>query len=386
MTVRYRYPSWFSSVARIGLALALSVSVPAEMFNAIGRSVGNFAPLFITIARAQEPYAESVVAKADEILKNAGLRRSGKTLQATDAAELSRELSSLNRERRELRLQQTEFQDAEKQLAVFDQNLAGLNRTDRNLNLQLAQVAGTDVAGNNRIVAMINATRSQVVETRRLQTAHAATIRRLRGELNNAEQAYSEKIFQARKMLDELHSNIDKSFADPQFKIALDVMHRNFEVPSDLNSSQVLRSLENRLVTFEEEVFQDSIDLEVGTNGSLFAMVSVNNQPIRMVVDSGATLITIPANTAKELNLDVPADAKIVNLALANGQRITARRIQLASVRVGEFEATEVDAVVLEPIAGSAQPLLGLSYLNRYKFELNPTAKTLGLLRIQQAP
>lgn len=331
-------------------------------------------------------YADSVVEKADSILKDAGLRRSGKGLQFTNAVDLSRQLSALARERRDLRLQQTELESAEQQLETLSQNLAKLNRTDRDLNLQLAQIAGTDVASNNRIVALINATRSQSAEMRRLQQTQRETILDLRGKLNDVEQAYSENVFQTRKTLDVFDEKLNQSLSDPQVKIALEVMHRNFELPLEISSSQILRSFDSRLASLEKEVFQDSINLQAGSNGSLFAMVSVNGQAIKMIVDSGATLVTLPAEFAEQLKVPIPIDAATVSLALANGQRITGRRIQLASVRVGEFEAEDVDAVVLEPIAGNAQPLLGLSYLDRYKFEINPTAKTLGLLQVQTSP
>ncbi|TWU03633.1 retropepsin-like aspartic protease family protein [Neorhodopirellula pilleata] len=378
MPSRHRDPSHRDS-QRFGLANATLLLIILSVFSGLSLDAR---------CRAEQPgqYADSVVEKAVSVLEEAGLRRSGKGLQAAESADLSRQLSALTRERRDLRLKQTEFESAEKQLETLSQNLSALNRTDRDLNLQLAQIAGTDVASNNRIVALINATRSQSVETRRLQQSQQETIRTLRGQLNEAEEAYSEKVFQTRRTLDGLNEKLKQSLSDPQVKIALTVMHRNFEVPIDIDSSQVLRSLHARLASFEKEVFQDSIDLQVGSSGSLFAMVSVNSQPIEMVVDSGATVITLPADTAIKLNLSIPNDAPVVNLSLANGQRITGRRIELDSVRVGEFEAKQVDAVVLEPIAGNAQPLLGLSYLDRYKFEVNPTAKTLGLLRVQTTP
>jgi aspartyl protease family protein len=104
-----------------------------------------------------------------------------------------------------------------------------------------------------------------------------------------------------------------------------------------------------------------------------------------MVIDSGATLITLPADAAAKLQIVIPPDAVLVNLVLANGQKIGGRRVTLGSVRVGQFEAKDVEAVVLEPMGVTAEPLLGLSYLDRYKFELDPAAKTLGLLRVDDS-
>lgn len=329
-----------------------------------------------------QPYSDTVVEKATAILETAQLRRGGKTLQFTGAAEWSRDLGSLTRQRRDLKLRQNELDQARQRLDSLNQMISNLNRNDRDLNLRHAQIGGNDVAASNRIVALMNATRSQIVETREQVAVQTKLVQSTSGEVNEVEEAYAEEIFQLRQTLDQVTDEIEKQLTDPQVKIAIGVMNRNFDVPLDWTAAEVLKSLDGRLKTFEKEVFRETIDLDAGTSGSLFAMVSINNQPVRMIVDSGSTLVTIPADTASELQMVIPADAPIVNMVLANGQQITGRRVQLATVRVGAFEAKDVDAVVLEPIAGNAQPLLGLSYLDRYKFEINPTAKTLGLLNV----
>ena len=51
-------------------------------------------------------------------------------------------------------------------------------------------------------------------------------------------------------------------------------------------------------------------------------------------------------------------------------------------VRVGEFEAENVDAAVLDAVATDAEPLLGMSFLGNFKFEINTSAKTLKMLRV----
>lgn len=330
-------------------------------------------------------FSDAVVAKADKILLIAGLRRSGNSLQCTDAAEFSRLLSGLARSRRELRLQQQASAESQAKLTALDNELDQLQRQDGELNLQLARIAGLDVTKNNRIVAMINATRVQMGQLQKQRAAHEKAAQAARGQVNTAEQTYAESVFQVRKRFDELEQTIDTHLQDGQVKIAISVIHANFDVPTEIDAGQIIRAVENRLRDFEKEVFQETIALEVSLSGALFTMVSVNQQSVRMVIDSGATLITLPADAAAELHVVVPDDAPILRMQLANGQQISGRRIVLASVRVGQFEAKDVDAVVLEPFAQKAEPLLGLSYLDRYKFELDPAGKTLGLLRVDES-
>ncbi|MFG0289641.1 MAG: TIGR02281 family clan AA aspartic protease [Rhodopirellula sp. JB044] len=331
---------------------------------------------------ARPAYSQTVVAKADAILKDAGLRRSGKALQSTEATDFSRRLSGITRDRRELRLKQKAFAESESKLDVIESEISKLNRQDGELNLQLARVAGLDVTSNNRIVALINATRTQLAEMRKRRSAQKQVVQLARAKINEAEETYAESVFQARKQLDQMTQTIQQNLQDSQVRIAIDVMNANFDVAKEIDAETIVKALDGRLRDFEKEVFRESIPLDVSSGGSLFTMVSINQQAIRMVIDSGATLVTLPANAAAQLQVNVPDDAPVISLVLADGGKIDGRRVTLDSVRVGQFEAKHVDAVVLEPVAANAEPLLGLSFLDRYKFELDSASRTLGLLRI----
>ena len=115
---------------------------------------------------------------------------------------------------------------------------------------------------------------------------------------------------------------------------------------------------------------------EVQTNerGDLVADGEVNGKPIRFVVDTGATLITLPAREASRLGLDYQSGQKTM-IATANGE-VVAYRLKLATVRVGEMSVHDVDAVIAEsnslPIA-----LLGMSFLNRVNMKREGSVMTL---------
>ena len=101
-----------------------------------------------------------------------------------------------------------------------------------------------------------------------------------------------------------------------------------------------------------------------------------------MVVDSGATLVTLPKTLANELGITVPSGAREMRLILADGSEIPAKAVTLSRVRVGNFEAENVEAAILDSIATNAEPLLGMSFLGKFKFEINSNEKTLKMLRV----
>ncbi|QDT12570.1 hypothetical protein K239x_45800 [Planctomycetes bacterium K23_9] len=333
---------------------------------------------------AAAKYSDDVVKKAEQILKEAGLRRNGKSYSAINTTGVSRALSGLSRQRRQLGLVYKDWKTANGQLAALQQQLKRLNVQDGELNLQLARVAGIDVSADNRIVALINAGRiksklitGQIEEARKMVAAK-------RDSLGQSEAAYADMVMAIRKDFDAVGKNLSNSLVVPQVKIALGVMQRNFDMPApaEITSISVLSPLEKRIAKVEQEVFSELIPLEVRNGGSLFIDVVVGNKTMRMVVDSGATLVTLPADKAAELGIQVPADAPELRLVMANGSEIAAKAVILPRVRIGEFEAHNVRAAILHASANGAEPLLGMSYLGNFKFEINTSDKTLKMLRV----
>lgn len=116
------------------------------------------------------------------------------------------------------------------------------------------------------------------------------------------------------------------------------------------------------------------IVLFMGEGGHFFAQGRINGQSARFVVDTGATAVTLGVADARRLGIDVEK-GRPVRMSTANGQ-VPAWQVKLDSVRIGDVEVFEVDAIV-----GPNLPvvLLGNSFLNR--FSMNRNSDTLVLER-----
>ncbi len=119
-----------------------------------------------------------------------------------------------------------------------------------------------------------------------------------------------------------------------------------------------------------------AVVLNADSRGHFFADAQVNGRPIRFVVDTGATLIAIPAAEAQRLALDYRKGDKVI-LNTANGPA-PAYRIRLDTVRVGDVALSGVDAVVLE-VGPLPVSLLGMSFLNR--MEMKRVGETMTLIK-----
>jgi aspartyl protease family protein len=331
---------------------------------------------------APAKFADEVVGKAEVVLAEAGIKRSGKSFMATETAEIARAISGLTRDRRELRLVYQDWKQVSDRIDGIRTELERLNLQDGQYNLQLATLAADDVTTQNKIVGLINATRAQsrslVTERDRLKET---LLPEKRDALNKSESKYAETVLGIRRAYLELETRIDHALKDSKIEIALKVMSTNFETPKTISAAAVLTSLDKRIQKIEQEIFSENIQLDV-ERGSLFVPVSIDGKSTRMVVDSGATLVSLPAETATELGIQVPADARTLQLIMADGRTINARSVVLKKIRVGQFEAENVAAAVLDPIAAGAEPLLGMSFLQNFKFEIDSTSKSLKMLRV----
>lgn len=104
------------------------------------------------------------------------------------------------------------------------------------------------------------------------------------------------------------------------------------------------------------------IVLPVDSRGHFMAAGSINGRPVSFMLDTGATTVGMSAADATRIGLDYEK-GQPVRMNTANGVA-QGYRVRLASVRVGDVEVYDVDAIV------SPQPmpfvLLGNSFIGRF--------------------
>jgi aspartyl protease family protein len=95
--------------------------------------------------------------------------------------------------------------------------------------------------------------------------------------------------------------------------------------------------------------------------GHYLAQGAVNGAPVRFLVDTGATAVTLPLAFARSIGVD-PSRGEAVQVQTANGV-VKGRRLRLDSVSIGEMTLYQVDAILQDGLGDKA--LLGMSFLSR---------------------
>jgi aspartyl protease family protein len=118
----------------------------------------------------------------------------------------------------------------------------------------------------------------------------------------------------------------------------------------------------------------ESAVLTADVQGHFTAEALVNGVPVRFVVDTGATLISLPASIALRIGIDYRKGMKAM-MSTANGPA-PGYLVRLDTVRIGNVTVQGIEAVVLE---GNSlpSPLLGMSFLNRMNMKREGDIMTL---------
>lgn len=107
----------------------------------------------------------------------------------------------------------------------------------------------------------------------------------------------------------------------------------------------------------------EALSLKRSRDGHYVFPGMINGRPVSLLLDTGATLVTVPAHLADELDLEAGAHQRSQT---ANGSLVT-RATRLDTLAFGPFELRGV-AASLNPGMSGGQVLLGMSALKHLEF------------------
>jgi len=120
---------------------------------------------------------------------------------------------------------------------------------------------------------------------------------------------------------------------------------------------------------------RQSVTLAADARGHFFTQGSINGNPVRFLVDTGATTVALPASEAQRLGIDYrKGERGLTNTA---GGMVPIYRVRFDSVKLGAIELSGIDGVVIEQ--GLDIALLGMTFLNRV--EMQRDGQTMVLIR-----
>jgi len=140
------------------------------------------------------------------------------------------------------------------------------------------------------------------------------------------------------------------------------------EYPSSLNDK--VRNLQTQISELKTQEGKIVINFTPGSRQIPLTAVLNGSANQKFIVDTGASLVTIPRSTAEELGLEVDASNPLRKVYTAGGVKY-APEVTLSSITVEGWEVTDLKALVLDLPNQSEWGLLGMNYLRRFQMDIN---------------
>ena len=116
--------------------------------------------------------------------------------------------------------------------------------------------------------------------------------------------------------------------------------------------------------TNEQRVVGDTLRIRQSADGHFWANATVNELPVRFLIDSGATTTAMTLRTAKTAGIEISNSPFPVILSTANGS-VEAQRGLIQSLQIGSMVAKDLPVVVAEEF-GDAN-VIGMNFLSQLK-------------------
>lgn len=322
-----------------------------------------------------------IPADSKAVLEKAGLKVTRGRLSLPEGDELERSVRELAKQKKAMMAADREVFIAQKDVDEVQAQINELKRQHTDLSAQLARVV--DTLSNNRIVGALNVIAGQIeqlVEQRSERDDRLNEARKKAGEIRDD---YVQQIVSIPAKADAITSRWSELAADAAVRNAVDAVNQAAGKKFVLAPPASFATCLKKFKKLEEAVSSEAIKLDNQSN-SLWVDVTINGKhKQRLIVDSGATIISLPDKMAREMGIEFGTEGEPVEVGLADGRKVPGTRIKLDSVRVGKFTVEDVECCVLGAEAPDAPGLLGMSFLGQFKFEVDAQQCVLKLVQVE---
>jgi len=131
-----------------------------------------------------------------------------------------------------------------------------------------------------------------------------------------------------------------------------------------------VQNLQNQISELKGQEGKIIISFSPGSRYIPVSAILNRDTDLNFIVDTGASMVTIPRSTAEYLGLAVDDRNPMRRVNTAGGIRY-APEITLSSITIGGWEVNDVKALVLDIPDQPDLGLLGLNYLQHFRMDMN---------------
>lgn len=332
--------------------------------------------LLLCAALLLTPHAQADPAKT---LEDAGLTKSATEFVIPEEDEILRAKRDITQAQRDLSSAERDFRTAERQIANAQGVIAALQREMDELRSKIRRADD-----RNEYDRYVTAYEAKVKEIETAQEQRKKFEQEHQAKIDDARAAYIQTMYTWVEKAETVQKKYEELAKNPEIVKAIDEISELDNRRYTLGPSRRFAAIQKELAKAAEEYQRGAVDLRKEGN-VLMIDVRLNGKPIRsMILDTGASSVSLPFLFAKDLGIEPSPNDPIVQLQMADGKIVDAWEIHLDSVQVGEFVVKNVEAFILPESLHAAPALLGNSFLGNFTFEVDPDRGKLILSRLKE--
>lgn len=310
-------------------------------------------------------------AAAEATLKAKGLELKPPYFILPQEKDLTKLAAELRQSKITLARKLADSRRAEKKVDQVKAALAHKDLEARKIYKELAE-GGLTVERNNQLVGKLEILKQEMEEIEQQY------LKKFQEEFNKVNEKYIEardeyiaKALSAEKQVKEVAAKYAALAGDAEVAKAIDAIAAADERKYVLGPSPQFKAANAVATSVAREIVSEEVEVRVEDDVP-WVEVIINGKARRsMVFDSGASLISVPADLAKDLGLIPSSDTPMVRLQLADGKIVEGWLMELRSVQLGPFKVENVECAVLPDELIAAQPLLGGTFLKHFVYKLD---------------
>lgn len=342
----------------------------------------------LTMVLAGLPAPATVGAQEPEqVLQDQGLKKVGTGYVLPSEAELTRSLATLRKLWKEYGQAATMLRTAEQESRAARNLIPRLVEQRLFLNQQLrqAQQGGVGTQQYNQIVVNFNEINDRI-NLLQLQSNDTQALREVRDREAQKRDAIIQSSMAIREIVDQADARYEELAGSTPIREAIDQINTQAKAPVSLGPSRTYQAGRKAFERFAAGVLSETIPARA-EGGVRLVDVTLNGKVTKaMVFDTGASMVSLPADLATAAGVAIGPDAPRIQVTVADGRKFEAHQGVLNSVRLGKFNVEQVDCIVMPAEFANAPALLGGSFLRNFTTKLDQAGQSVTLSRVEEEP
>ena len=331
--------------------------------------------LFVAVPRLSR--AEAPAEAGAEPLKAKGLVKSGNSYVLAGEPEALEAMKALRDNKRKADRENALRKKAEDKIAANQKFIQDGIKEYKESEKKLPKIK--DVNLHNRTVTRLNALAAKVKEAIESQKDLEEAANKVP---NEARTKYVESLNTVAPKVEALAAKYKELAADPAVRAALDKANARSNPKVALGPSPDLGKAIDEVATWRSQLESEAIPLREYHGVYTVEAVVNGGDPLHMLLDTGASHVTLPFEVAEKLKLTPGENDPTVQMKLANGAIIEGKLMTVKTVKVGRFTVPNVSCVVLQQGLPDPPIILGTSFLNHFVVKLSQSARELYLTEV----